>query len=257
MRVRTAVILAAGLGSRLGERGVDQPKGFLKLGQRPIIEESLAKLFMASIEEVVIVTGHCSRYYEELATRTNLGSVRIAHNPLYASSGSMYSLYCARTQIDGAFLLLESDLIFEQAALTETLACPEENCVLTSGFTGSGDEVYIDADGGRLLRMSKNRNELQNIVGELVGVSKISPELFAEMIADAERAFASDLKYDYETDCLVAAARRVPVHCHLVEDLAWAEIDDSLHWQRAQTQVYPEILRRDAGRLVPAGERTG
>ena len=50
---------------------------------------------------------------------------------------------------------------------------------------------------------------------------------------------------DYETDCLVAAAQVVPVNCHVVEDLAWAEIDDEKQLIRAREKVYPAILRRE------------
>src|SRR5262249_60467207 len=65
-RVRTAVILGAGMGVRLAELGRAAPKGFLRLGSRPIIAESLARLVAAGIERVVIVTGHPGEFYENL-----------------------------------------------------------------------------------------------------------------------------------------------------------------------------------------------
>lgn len=244
-RPSTAVILGAGMGTRLGERGVSHPKGFLRLGERPIIEESLGRLKDVDIDRVIIATGHCAEWYEELAAASG-GFVETVHNPRYADSGSMYSLYCARTAIDGDFLLLESDLIFESRALREALDAPSENCVLLSDFTQSGDEVYVEAPAGRLINMSKNRDELGTVTGELVGICRISDGLFRRMIEVAERAFDSSLKYDYESDCLVAAAQNYPVHCHLAEDLAWAEIDDDAHWQRAVDDVYPKIVQRDA-----------
>lgn len=57
-RVRTAVILAAGIGSRLRNIHNDKPKGFLQLGDKPIIEESIARLVFAGINEIIIVTGY-------------------------------------------------------------------------------------------------------------------------------------------------------------------------------------------------------
>ena len=53
--VRTAVILAAGVGSRL--RGIldDKPKGFLQLGTKPIIEESISKLIRSGISKLLPV----------------------------------------------------------------------------------------------------------------------------------------------------------------------------------------------------------
>ena len=54
--VQTAVILAAGMGTRLGKQGEFQPKGFLRLGEKSIIEESVARLQRAGIERIIIVT---------------------------------------------------------------------------------------------------------------------------------------------------------------------------------------------------------
>jgi choline kinase len=63
----SAVILAAGMGTRLKGIGGEAPKGFLKLGGEPIIVESLRKLERAGITRVVIVTGHLRGFYDELA----------------------------------------------------------------------------------------------------------------------------------------------------------------------------------------------
>src|SRR5262249_11163617 len=94
-RVRTAVILGAGMGVRLAELGRAAPKGFLRLGARPIIAESLARLVATGIERVVIVTGHLGEFYENLA-RGSRGLVVTVENPRFHESGSLYSLCCAR-----------------------------------------------------------------------------------------------------------------------------------------------------------------
>ena len=135
------------------------------------------------------------------------------------------------------FLLLESDLIYEQRALSVVLENPAENLLLLSGKTGAGDEVYVAADQDRrLLAMSKQREQLQSeIAGELVGISKISVTLYEAMCAYAGEYFKENnsLHLDYETDAMVAAGRSVPIHCVTVDDLLWSEIDDAAHYQRA------------------------
>ena len=65
-RVRQAVILAAGMGSRLRDVTPDMPKGFLRLGKKSIIEESIAKLIRSGIDEIIIVTGFQREQYEKL-----------------------------------------------------------------------------------------------------------------------------------------------------------------------------------------------
>lgn len=247
--IDTAVILAAGMGTRLGADSGRYPKGFLRFGTRPIIEESVGFLIDAGIRDIVIVTGFGATHYEEFAA-TQDGIVRTVHNPDYAVSGSMYSLYCARNVIDRGFLLLESDIIYEPRALTVVLSDPADDAVLLSGPTGAGDEVHVLVAGtapGTLVDMSKNPQTLAGTPrGELVGVSKISAELFSIMKRIATSAFEHSMRFDYETDCLVAAARERPVACPLVSDLVWAEIDNPAHLVRARDDIYPEIRRRIA-----------
>src|SRR5690606_19262399 len=119
-------------GTRLAGELADRPKGFLELGARPIIEESLERLEAAGIAEVIIVTGHLRDHYERLAARRS-GFVRTVHNERYAESGSLYSLQCAREAVSGDFLLLESDLIYEPRALRTLLDLGSEDAVLLSG----------------------------------------------------------------------------------------------------------------------------
>jgi len=242
--IRTAVILAAGMGTRLRDEVENIPKGFLRLGQQPIIEESIERLVAAGIRDIVIVTGHCADHYERLAAGQD-GLVRTVHNPRFADSGSMYSLYCARDVIDDeSFLLLESDLIYEPRALTELLVEPAADAILLSGPTGAGDEVWVETRDDNLVAMSKDRETLAgSVAGELVGISKISAELFTLMQEIAGRAFETSLRYDYETDCLVAAGARRPIRCPVVADLIWSEIDDPSHLHRAREQIYPRIVQ--------------
>ena len=238
--IQTAAILAAGMGTRLESGLKDRPKGFLTLGARPIVEESVLRLQRAGIHSIVIVTGYRSEYYDQLAARYP-GVIKTVRNQRFADSGSLYSLYQARAELTGPFLLLESDLIYEPRALAVLLEGPASACLL-SGPTGAGDEVYVETRDGQLVSMSKKPNALgATPTGELVGISRISPDLLAVMLSFGETTFRSTLRVDYETDGLVAAARTQPVWCPLVADLLWAEIDDARHLERARSEVYPRL----------------
>ena len=256
---RTAVILAAGLGTRIAGEHSESPKGFLVAGEKAIIEESVDKLVAAGIERVVIVTGHLSEHYDEFSAYRSHGShgshgsdgarpIETVHNSDYADSGSMYSLYCARHLIDSDFLLLESDIVYEKRALEVLLEGDPLDAVLMSGPTQAGDEVYIQAPQGLLQRMSKDSSELRSISGELVGICRVSLALYKELCSFAERRFEETLHVAYETDALVAAAAGWDIHCPLVEDLLWGEIDDEQHLKRVRGQVHPAIERKDIER---------
>jgi len=242
----TALILAAGIGSRLGSAGEALPKGFLQLGGRPIVAESLARLRRAGIERAVIVTGHHAAHYERLAIDDG-PRLETVHNPYFADSGSLYSWRLAASRVAGAsYLLLESDLIYEQRALTTVIADPAPSVVLLSGPTAAGDEVWVEVKGPpgerRLVAMAKQRERLgTEIGGELVGICKIGTALHGAMEAAASRLLADTRHADYESDGLVAAAASVEVACRCVDDLRWAEIDDASHLARARERVYPYL----------------
>ena len=236
-----AVILAAGRGTRLSTLGRSAPKGFLRVGEEPIIVESLARLFTAGIQSVTIVTGHLAEFYDELAARDK--RISTVHNHQFANSGSMFSLFQLRNRVHRDFLLLESDLVYEQRALTLTQEFPNDSCLLVSGFTNSGDEVWVEANHGSLVALSKNREELGDVHGELVGITKVSTALFRRMCQIAEERFNESLQVEYES-VLTSAAQKTPVPCLRIDDLVWAEIDTEGHLDRVRTGIYRELQER-------------
>lgn len=250
--IRTAVILAAGLGSRLGHRTAERPKGFLVLDHMPIIEHSLKKLFKAGIENIIIGTGYRHEMYEKLVQR--YPSVKCVYNAQYESSGSMQTLYTLQDEIHEDFILLESDLIYEQRILTEAVEHPNRDVILASDFTHSGDEVWIEiSDKGTLKQLSKNKFGMTRIFGELIGITKLSSSTFAKMCRYAATMFPFDPAIDYEK-ALVAAAKDGNLAVHKVNRrLVWCEVDDEQHWQRAVEVIYPLIQAHEAE--VPSVKR--
>ncbi len=243
-KLRVAVILAAGMGERLEALGKSIPKGFLHLGKRPIIEESIDNLLDAGIQQIIFVTGHHFEYYERLRESYS-GIIETVYNSLYAESGSMYSLYCAKDRLMEDFLLLESDIVYEARAVSKLLQFPADNAVLLSGPTFSGDEVYVSAKGKRIVGMSKDADKFNAYkAGELVGITKVSRLLFKEMIAEAEIQFSRTLQVAYETDCLSAVSARFPLYHCLVPDLIWSEIDTPSDMRHTYETVYPALIKQ-------------
>jgi 2-aminoethylphosphonate-pyruvate transaminase len=113
--VREAVILGAGLGSRLGNMTTEMPKGVIEIGGMPMVERSVRKLIEKGIEKIYIGTGHCPEWYERLAAR--YPCIETVRNPRYATTSSMRTLFEVARKVKGDFLLLESDLIYDDIGL--------------------------------------------------------------------------------------------------------------------------------------------
>ncbi|MBN2199096.1 MAG: phosphocholine cytidylyltransferase family protein [Candidatus Aminicenantes bacterium] len=234
---KTAVILAAGMGTRLRAVVGLKPKGLLPWEGGTLIERSLGLLAGAGVERAVIAVGFEAGQYRRALERAPL-TVEYVLNADYAQTGSMHSLFLCRDAVDGDFLLLESDLLYERRALEALLGAPETDLVLLSGPTGAGDEVFVYGADHTLKAVSKKPLDLP-FLGELVGISKVGRTLFGHMC----RRYASmtaDPKYDYE-HCFEDVSPLHPIRTVMVEDLAWAEIDGPEHLERAERVVGPRL----------------
>ena len=237
--IKTAVIVAAGLGSRLKGRTEMQPKGFLEVGGIPLIIRSIGQLREQGIEKIIIGTGYHSEFYEQLARESS--DIVCVKSPVYRETSSFYTLYNLRSKVDDDFLLLESDLIYEPRALKELIEDKRDNLVLASGATASEDEVFIEAGpDGHILEMSKKRDALNKVSGELVGISKISREQFLKLCLLAEKDEMLLKKGDYES-AIVSLSATSPFYMKKVEDLVWAEIDCEAHLERVIEKILPRI----------------
>ncbi|HRY73758.1 MAG TPA: NTP transferase domain-containing protein, partial [Spirochaetia bacterium] len=246
--VREAVILGAGLGSRLKGRTEAMPKGFLEIGGMPMVERSVRKLIAAGVERIIIGTGHCAKFYEELAAKYLV--VETVLNPAYASSGSMRTLYELRGKVKHDFFLLESDLIYDEIGLFALANDPRPDLILASGATKSGDEVYLETGpDGRLLRLSKKLGDLSRNDGELVGITKLTPAALKRMCDFAEANFAEKPMLEYE-HAMAGASAALPIAVKRVEHYLWREIDDEAHLAMAVNEVYPRIEEAEGLRRV-------
>lgn len=249
--IRQAVIMAGGLGSRLKEKTVSMPKGFIQLGGVPLVEESVKKLIRAGVEEIIIGTGHGAAWYEGLGARYSC--IRLAHNPRYGATGSMGTLACCGTYVQGAFLLLESDLVYDSIGLQVLINDTHTNVLLASGATASGDEVYLEADEqGFLIGHSKNRSALGAIAGELVGITRLQKETLNRMLDFMQAHLADDPMMDYETAMTAVSAAETEPHkifIRTIEHYLWREIDDASQLKMAEA-LYPQIQEAESLRKI-------
>lgn len=233
----TAIVLAAGLGSRLQ---ADRPKGLVEIGGSHLLDRSLKLIYAAGITKLVVVAGWKQEVYRKHLAEI-FPTVRVVDNPAYASTGSLASLVMGARVTSGDVLVVESDLLYERRALTHLLAAPRGDSLLTSGFTASADEVWVYASGNRLMHLSKTDWAGAPRIGELVGLTRLS-RVAVDRLIDAAATLPAAAHYE---DGLNAICADHPIDVCKVDDLQWCEIDTPEHLRRANDQVWPRIQDQD------------
>lgn len=224
--IQTAVILAAGLGTRFGSYTEVRPKGFIPFKGKAMVLRAIDTMLQSGIEKIIIGTGYHREWYEAL-TET-YPQVQCVFSPRFAETNSMYTLWNCREAIgDDDFLLFESDLVFEQKALAELLGSPYDSAMLVAPVTKFQDQYYVERnEKDELTNCSTDKTALHPC-GELVGIHKISNAFYRILCEDyaAKADECPKLGYEYE---LLHISRTVrPLYVVKCDDLQWYEIDDT------------------------------
>ena len=234
--IETAIILAAGRGTRLQPYTFDIPKGFMEVGEEKLIERSVRLLKENGIKKVIIGTGHLHEHYEKFAAENGLETFL---SPDYATTGSFHTLIHGSDLIEGDFLLLESDLLYHSNAIKHLIADDRKDIILTSGFTQSNDEVYVEVMDDLLVNLSKKKEELNSIDAELVGIWKISSQLLEKLkVHHKKREDGRNMDYEIAISQL---SKTHDVSVLKIDDLIWCEIDNQDHLERAIQKILPRL----------------
>ncbi|MEH7333366.1 NTP transferase domain-containing protein [Neobacillus drentensis] len=234
-KVREAVILAAG-------KSVDfeEPVSLLELDNSNLLTRHLNLLKQKGIEKIVIVTGYKKEAFDFLK---NVEGVYVAENDKYKWTGSMASLACAAEYITGDFLLVEHDIYTEEETFDQLLQNSQRSCILLANESGSGAEAFVELKKGYLYKISKDIAQFNKIDGEMVGISKLSFEVFSKMTEEYKENKNPYLNYEY---LLLDVAREYNVGFVKMNDLIWTDIDTNEDYINARNVVLPKLKRREA-----------
>lgn len=236
--VTTAVILAAGLGTRFGKRTKKIPKGFIPVGGKPMVIRSIDTLLSCGVTRIIIGTGFGKEAYEALAEKHP--DIECCFSPRFAETNSMYTLYNTRDTIgDDDFLLLESDIIFNRTAIEEMLSDKHPDVMLITPVTKFQDQYYVEADkAGYLTNCSTDKGAIR-ARGELVGIHKLSSRFYKMMCEDYAKKADQLPKLGYEYELLHMSREILPLYVLTSAATRWYEIDDELDLKYAEKNIVP------------------
>ncbi|MSP26114.1 MAG: phosphocholine cytidylyltransferase family protein [Myxococcales bacterium] len=254
-----ALILAAGMGSRLLPLTAEVPKVLVELAGKSLLERMLARLYEAGASEAVVVTGYRRDAIECWLERANLPlPVRTVHNEDYERLNNAHSVFVARDALAGTeFVKLDGDLLLPAGLLERLLACPHPSAALIDTSEAPDAEAMkasLRADGtisgfGKWLpaigqsadsAIGHSCPEASDLrLAESIGIERIAAADSAHLFAAIERIVHREGRLDaYYED----AYHRMILEGFVMgsvdtDGAAWTEIDDARDLARARMLV--------------------
>lgn len=168
-----AIILAAGLGSRLNEYTRDTSKCLLSVGGETILHHMTRILLEEGLGKIYVVVGHAA---DKVINAVQHAKIQYVFNPHYATSNSIVSMACALPFIKGDFISLPCDLVFG-ADLLKAFLDKKGNIVMavdrSTPYSISATKVSLK--GETIVRVSKNLQPGEND-GEITGMQALYGE---------------------------------------------------------------------------------
>jgi len=174
-----AIILAAGMGSRMGTLTKSKPKCFLKVDGSSIIKKLLNQLKKIGFKDISIVTGYKAREFK-------FKNINYFHNREYKSTNMVYSLMKAKKKLNDDILIIYSDIIISDEILKK-MSNKKNNSALYVAVDQNWEKYWSkrfkkDNEDLESLKLGKNLNIVEigktvfskkNIDGRFIGVIRV------------------------------------------------------------------------------------
>ena len=170
-----ALILAAGIGSRLAPLTHELPKSLVPVNGMPIIFKQIENLHQNGIIDISIVTGYRADLLKN-AVKEKYSNVQFIDNVDYLDTNNMYSAYLARDLFSGIpFLMMNADVFYDASVVRALLRYPAECAIVTDIGNYLDESMKVIEKGGRLVKISKAITK-EEALGASIDVYKFSAD---------------------------------------------------------------------------------
>lgn len=255
-----AIILAAGMGKRLGEYTESNTKCMVPVNGTKLIDRALLQLSQLNLNRVVIVVGYeGQKLMDYVGTEVNGLKIEYVVNPIYDKTNNIYSLALAKDQMqEDDTILLESDLIFENGLLNLLLDNPFPNLALVAKYETwmDGTMVCIDQDKNIVNFVTKAAFNYQNVdqYYKTVNIYKFSKEFSRTKYVPFLEAYSKSVgnnEYYENVLRIISFLNSHDLKALPIGNLKWYEIDDKQDLDIAEALFAEEkdMLRKYYGRF--------
>lgn len=236
-----AIILAAGVGRRLGDSIEERPKSLVDLGGITLLGHLLDHLQALRVTPITIVVGHLSHQIE--AAVKGREGVRTVFNPEYRK-GAVVSLWTAREELCDDVLIMDADVLCPIEMLQRLIGSSHVNCFLMdSEAKDDGEAQMLMATKGRVHDIRRGVRGSYDASGESIGFLKLSgpaAETLRNLIDRAVSSGRDGIEHEEVYPELMAACE---IGYETVEGLEWLEVDFPEDVACAREMVAKRALR--------------
>lgn len=255
-----AIILAAGMGKRLGELTKGNTKCMVKVNGTTLIDRVMNQLSKQNLKKVIIVIGYEGEKLKKyLGQEYNGLPIEYIDNPIYYKTNNIYSLSLAtHKMLEDDTLLIESDLIFEDSLFPMIINDPNPNVALVAKYETwmDGTMVRIDEDNNIVNFVPKAAFRYDDVdrYYKTVNIYKFSKE-FSETkyipFLDAYSKAVGNNEYYENVLRIISFLNSKELKALPIANEKWYEIDDKQDLDIAEALFAEEddILRKFYGRF--------
>lgn len=239
-----AIILAAGMGRRLGDLTTGNTKCMLKVNGTRLIDRMLNQLLKLNLSRIIIVVGYKGdNLKNHIKSNHNTNIITFIENELFDKTNNIYSLWLAKNiLIEDDTLLLEPDLIFEDEILECALKSKYKSCALISKYETwmDGTMVKIDEDNNIVNFIPKKSfryNEIETYF-KTVNVYKFSKDFLKNHYLPFLEAYIKVLgenEYYEQVLRVITLIDNCEMKAVQIAGKHWYEIDDIQDLRIAET----------------------
>ena len=255
-----AIILAAGMGKRLGELTKGNTKCMVKVNGTPLIDRVMKQLTLQPLKRIIMVVGYKGKELKEyLGTEYNGMPIQYIENPIYDKTNNIYSLALAKKEMqEDDTLLLESDLIFDDAMLNLLIENPYPNLALVAKYETwmDGTMVRIDEDDNIVNFVPKDAFRYDDVdkYYKTVNIYKFSKEFSKTKYVpflDAYTKAVGNNEYYENVLRIISFLNSKELKALPISNEKWYEIDDKQDLDIAEALFAEEkdILNKYYGRF--------
>lgn len=229
------LILAAGMGKRLGKYTSNQTKCMVKVNDKTLIEYALDAFLGIGIDKIILVIGYQGEKLRKFIGNSYKGiKIEYVTNEIYDKTNNIYSLWLAsKYLLEDDTILLESDIIFERNIIKNIIECENPNLAVVSKYEHwmDGTVTIIDDDDKILSFIPKSNFDWNNKTNyyKTVNIYKFSKEFSASTYIPFLNAYIKSMgnnEYYEQVLRVIAYIDCTNLKAYKLNYEKWYEIDD-------------------------------